>query len=113
LFDKPPSLNNPRRTAKRRNSMDPQTKITGGRVMFHLTVAPKQYESKRAEVELTFTVAEGDDYAAIFNKSCAATVNRCREIVGLPSLVEPVKPVVGALKTSSDEGVSSSKDSLF
>ena len=36
------------------------TKITGGKVTFGLTVCPKQYESKRADVELTFTVGEGD-----------------------------------------------------
>lgn len=83
--------------------MDPQTKITGGRVMFHLTIAPKQYESKRAEVELTFTVAEGDDYAAIFGKSCTAVVKRCRDLVGLPALVQSVEPEDGGtLKTSSN-----------
>lgn len=34
--------------------------ITGGRVVFSRTVQPAQYESKRAEVELNFVLAEGE-----------------------------------------------------
>ena len=34
--------------------------ITGGRVVFSRTVQPAQYESKRAEVELSFVLAEGE-----------------------------------------------------
>ena len=65
------------------------TKITGGKVTFGLTLCPKQYESKRADVEMSFSVAEGDDYSAIFDRASRAAVNRVRELVGLEKLPVP------------------------
>jgi len=35
--------------------------ITGGRVVFGRTVQPASYESKKAEVELSFALAEGEE----------------------------------------------------
>ena len=35
--------------------------ITSGRVVFSRTVQPAQYESKKAEVELSFVLAEGEE----------------------------------------------------
>ena len=64
------------------------TKITGGKVTFGLTVCPKQYESKRADVELTFTVGEQDSYDEVFDKASRAVINRVRVILDLPKLVE-------------------------
>jgi hypothetical protein len=78
------------------------TKITGGKVTFGLTVCPKQYESKRADVELTFTVGEGDSYDEVFDKASRAVVNRVRVLVDLPKLAEPVaKAPVSAAKTDA------------
>ena len=82
--------------------MSELTKITGGKVTFGLTVAPKQYESKRADVELTFTVAEGDSYEEVFDKASRAVVNRVRVLVDLPKLAEPVaKAPVSTAKTEA------------
>lgn len=66
-----------------------QSKITGGRVTFGLTVCPKQYESKRIDVEINFTVKEDDTYEAIFDKACIVAVDRAREMVGLPPIERP------------------------
>ena len=66
-----------------------QSKIIGGKVTFGLTVCPKQYESKRVDVEMNFTVKEDDSYEKIFDKACFAAVNRAREMVGLPKVPEP------------------------
>lgn len=80
-----------------------QSKITGGRVTFGLTVCAKQYESKRIDVEFAFSVKEDDSYERIFDKACVAAVNRCRELVGLPVLdakaiiAEHVKPTPSGL----------------
>lgn len=63
-----------------------QSKIIGGKVTFGLTACPKQYESKRVDVEMNFTVKEDDSYEKIFDKACFAAVNRAREMVGLPIL---------------------------
>ena len=35
--------------------------VTGGKVAFRRTVQPADYESKSAEVEFSFTLAEGED----------------------------------------------------
>ena len=80
------------------------TKITGGKVTYGLTLCPKQYESKRADVELTFTVGEGDSYDEVFDKASRAVVNRVRVLVDLPKLAEPApKPAAktDAPKTES------------
>ena len=66
-----------------------QSKIIGGKVTFGLTVCPKQYESKRVDVEMNFTVKEDDSYEKIFDKACFAAVNRAREMVGLPKVADP------------------------
>lgn len=60
------------------------SKITGGKITYGLTVCPKQFESKRVDVEMSFTVREDDSYERIFDKACVAAVNRCRELIGLP-----------------------------
>lgn len=73
--------------------MSNQTKITGGKVTYGLTVCPKQYESKRADVELTFGVGEDDDYEAIFDRASKAVINRARQMCDLPKFEEP-KPAV-------------------
>ncbi len=68
-----------------------QSKIIGGKVTFGLTVCPKQYESKRVDVEMNFTVKEDDSYERIIDKACFAAVNRAREMVGLPKIADPTE----------------------
>jgi hypothetical protein len=65
------------------------TKITGGKVTYGLTLCPKQYESKRADVELTFTVGEQDSYDEVFDKASRAVINRVRVILDLPKIADP------------------------
>lgn len=65
-----------------------ETKITGGKVSYGLTRSRKQYESDRADVEVTFTVAEGDSEGPILDKSVASAMRRVHEMLGLP----PPKP---------------------
>jgi hypothetical protein len=69
------------------------TKIIGGKVTYGLTVCPKQYESKRADVELAFSVGEDDDYEAVFDRASRAVINRARQMCDLPKFEEP-KPTV-------------------
>lgn len=71
--------------------MPEQTKITGGKVTYGLTICPKQYESKRADVELTFTVGPDDDYEEVFKRASQAVVNRVRVLCDLPELKSPAK----------------------
>lgn len=56
--------------------------ITGGRVVFSRTVQPAQYESKRAEVELTFVLAEGEDLNGTLNDVSLKAKNQVLDILG-------------------------------
>jgi hypothetical protein len=82
--------------------MPEQTKITGGKVTFGLTVCPKQYESKRADVELTFTVGPDDDYEDVFKRASQAVVNRARILVDLPELGKPKSETIAAAKATTN-----------
>lgn len=68
--------------------------ITGGRVVYGRTVQPAQYESKRADVELTFVVAEGEDYGSWLAKVVTETVTKVHEIVGIKQTVTVGSPQV-------------------
>ena len=51
--------------------------ITSGRVVFARTVQPANFESKRAEVELSFVLAEGEELKDTLEKvglQCRAAV---------------------------------------
>lgn len=70
-----------------------ETKITGGKISYGLTRSRKQYESDRADVEVSFTVAEGDGEGAILDKACASAMRRVHEMLGLPlPKALPVEP---------------------
>ncbi len=82
--------------------MPEQTKITGGKVTYGLTVCPKQYESKRADVELTFTVGPDDDYEQVFKKASQAVVNRVRVLCDLPEIGKLKSETVAAVKATTN-----------
>ena len=64
--------------------------ITGGRVVYGRTVQPAQYESKKAEVELTFGVEEGGDLGGFLDETAALAMAKAHEMVGMKS--EAKKP---------------------
>ncbi len=82
--------------------MPEQTKITGGKVTYGLTVCPKQCESKRADVELTFTVGPDDDYEEVFKRASQAVVNRVRVLCDLPELGKPKSETVATVKATTN-----------
>lgn len=60
--------------------------ITGGKVTFGRTVQPAQYETKRAEVEIHFTIAEGagpEAEQAELNAAAEMAQAKALELVGL------------------------------
>jgi hypothetical protein len=83
-----------------------ETKITGGKISYGLTRSRKQYESDRADVEVTFTVAEGDSEGPILDKSCASAMRRVHEMLGLP-LPEFLKSKTPASSTPKPAGAAS------
>lgn len=57
--------------------------VTSGRVVYSRTVQPAQYESKRAEVELSFVLEDGEDAPAVIREIGAAARVECLRLVGL------------------------------
>lgn len=83
-----------------------ETKITGGRISYGLTRSRKQYESDRADVEVSFTVAEGDGETAILDKACASAMRKVHEMLGLPL------PKASTTPTLESGGVASASSTL-
>lgn len=59
------------------------SQIIGGKITFGRTVNPAQYESKKAEVEISFVVAEGEDFHQIAQEAAAFAEAKALEMVGL------------------------------
>lgn len=57
--------------------------ITGGRVIFARSVQPAQYETKKAEVEITFTLAEGEELGTTLDRAAEVAQAKALEMVGL------------------------------
>jgi hypothetical protein len=55
--------------------------ITGGKVSYGRTVKTGDYENKKVEVELTFSVDPGENYAELFDLASRQVVRRCEEMV--------------------------------
>jgi hypothetical protein len=69
--------------------------INGGRVVFSRSVQPAQYESKKAEVELTFIIPEGNDPAdtSMLDQAMALAQAKALEAVGLKKVPQVAAPV--------------------
>lgn len=70
------------------------SQITGGSVTFGRTVQPKEYESKKAEVTLAFSVPEGENHEAIFAKAEQQAVAKVEQM--LTGRVASTKEAVAA-----------------
>ncbi len=62
--------------------------ITGGTVKFGRKTAPAQYENKEAVVELTFSLAEGEELGTFLDAVGAQAQAKALELVGLQSAVK-------------------------
>ena len=63
--------------------------VTGGSVTFGRTIQPAQFESKKAEVTITFAVAEDDkpeDARAMLDGAAARAQEKALELVGLKAI---------------------------
>lgn len=59
------------------------TQITGGRIVYGRTVQPAQYESKKAEVEFTFSVEDGAYDEAALDGIIHTAIEKAHAMVGL------------------------------
>ena len=78
----------------------PTPQITGGRVVFSRSVQPAQYESKKAEVEITFAVPEGAVLGDFLDKAGAMAQDKALELVGLKKGPQVAQPAQEPTKTA-------------
>lgn len=77
--------------------------ITGGKVIFQRSVQPAQYETKKAEVELSFTLSEGESLEGKLDEVSAIAQAKALELVGLKPATTTVKPTsVPATKPATE-----------
>lgn len=77
--------------------------ITGGKVTFQRSVQPAQYETKKAEVELAFTLSEGESLEGKLDEVAAIAQAKALELVGLKPATTTVKPTsVPATKPATE-----------
>lgn len=57
--------------------------ITGGRVCYSRTVQPVQFESKKAEVELAFTLLDGETPEDALDEVGDIVIEKCLAMVGI------------------------------
>jgi hypothetical protein len=65
-------------------------RITGGRVSFSRVVQAQQFEPKKAEVELTFTIPEGENLDDTLDEVAQIVQDKVFEMVGLRKKTSPV-----------------------
>lgn len=81
--------------------------ITNGKVTYGRSVQPKDYETKRAEVEIAFTVADdGSDAQEKLDAAAQMAISKAHELLGLaapaPATVAKVSAAANAGKTKQD-----------
>jgi hypothetical protein len=57
--------------------------IVGGRIGYKRTVQPREYESKTAEVEFSFTVDDGEDPAELADEALAMARDSVNAVLGV------------------------------
>lgn len=70
--------------------------ITGGKVAYLRSVQPAQYETKRCEVEITFTLGEGETLSNQLDIAAKAAMDKVHEVVGLKAA-----PAAGTSKVTT------------
>lgn len=70
--------------------------ITGGKVTYLRSVQPAQYETKKCEVEIAFTLGEGETLSNQLDIAAKAAMDKVHEVVGLKAA-----PASGASKVTT------------
>lgn len=58
--------------------------INGGKVTYGRTVKTGDYENKRVDVELSFSVDEGEKHDEVLNTAAQLAVSKAHEVLGFP-----------------------------
>jgi hypothetical protein len=88
--------------------------ITAGKVIFARSVQPAQYETKKAEVELSFSLAEGEELGAWLDDVAAKAQAKALEMVGLKPAQEakPAATKKAEVKPPTDDEKQKAKEAF-
>lgn len=75
--------------------------IIGGRMLFRRTVKPADFEGKGGEVELSFSIAEGEDCQTALGMVDKLIHERVMRMIHRPDYRPDTEPAVGALTDSA------------
>lgn len=67
--------------------------ITAGRVVFGRKIAPAQYENKSAEVEIAFSITEGEDLGDTLDRAAVVAQKKVLQLLGLASSATSANPL--------------------
>lgn len=71
--------------------------VTNGRITYGRTVQPAQYESKRMDAEIVFSVGEGEGFENMLNLAAYHAIDKVHESLGLPRPGKPANCIQGAI----------------
>lgn len=77
--------------------------ITGGTIVFARVIQPAQYESKKAEVTLTFALSEGEQIGDYLDQVGSMAQNKALEMVGLKPATTSANPKPETAQAGSAE----------
>lgn len=80
--------------------------IMGGKVTYARTVQPAQYESKKAEVEISFTLSDGEEMGDSLDRAGNWAMTKCHEMVGITKPTHATEKTMAAIA----DGVQAAKD---
>lgn len=77
--------------------------ITGGSVTYGRTAKVAEYESKRADVTLAFSVGDGEDHEVMLAKAALLAHAKCHEMLGQKAPAATNDPAPRKTKTDKDK----------
>ena len=73
-------------------------KITGGEVSYGRTMKTGDFENKRVDVKLSFSVEDGEDHTAILQAAAKEAHEKAHAMLGVKPAVKPVEPLAEPVK---------------
>ena len=80
-------------------------KITGGEVSYGRTMKTGDFENKRVDVKLSFSVEEGEDHSAILQAAAREAHDKAHAMLGIKKQDAPVEPSA----TVADDALAAAK----
>lgn len=79
------------------------SQITNGSATFSRTVKTGEFENKKAEARLDFTVGDGEDYVEVFDRAAKGARLQVHAMLGIADKVKEEKPAAPATPTATND----------